>query len=225
MIDPSPFNLTISHCNQSLRRALQIYLLSSSACSYACKGMIKFSTTILVRKLFSQIHFCISSPNLALRLHWILPFTLPAYPLSKRKSSNWLLRWLLRCVPWMISSSLDGLMTSRKSLAQYIPTCSTVNHSLFKMDLCSMVKPSTSHHQKGEGPWYYAPVKQRHYQCTVACLWLCLLAWYQQGHLGCCLVMFNMHEISGQECSCTTHANTYSITSLADMCIGHFHIG
>ena len=32
-------------------------------------------------------------------LHWILPSTMPTYPLSKRKPSNWLLRWMLKCVP------------------------------------------------------------------------------------------------------------------------------
>ena len=52
-------------------------------------------------------------------------------------------------MPWLISSSLAGLMTSRKSHTQYVPTGNTVNHSLLKMDLCSMEKPSSSLHQKG----------------------------------------------------------------------------
>ena len=56
------------------------------------------------KKWPSQIHFHISDPNLALRLHWILPSTMPTYPLSKRKPSNWLLRWMPRCMHWMISS-------------------------------------------------------------------------------------------------------------------------
>ena len=37
---PSPLNLTISHWNQSLRRALQIHLSSCSACYYACKDYV-----------------------------------------------------------------------------------------------------------------------------------------------------------------------------------------
>ena len=83
--------------------------------------------------------------NLALRLHWILPSTMPAYPLSERKHSNWLLRWISRCMPQLISSSL----TSRKYHAHYIPTGNTMGHSLLKMDLCSMEKSSSSLHQKG----------------------------------------------------------------------------
>ena len=51
MVDPLPLNLTISHWNQSLRRALQIHLPSCCACSYACKGMIKISTTTLVMEI------------------------------------------------------------------------------------------------------------------------------------------------------------------------------
>ena len=149
MVDPSPLNLTISHWNQSLRRALQIHLPSCSTCYYACKGMIMFFATALERKWPSQIHFHISSPNLALRLHWILPSTMPACPLSERKPSNWLLRWMLRCMPWLISSSLAGPVTSRKSLTHYTPTSNTVSHSLLKMDLCSVEKPSSSLHQKG----------------------------------------------------------------------------
>ena len=108
MVDPSPLNLTISHWNHSLRRAFLIHLPSCHACSYACKGMIMFFTTALVRKWPTQIHSHVSSPNLALRLHWILSSTMLTCPLSKRKPSNWPLRWMLRCVPWMISSSLAG---------------------------------------------------------------------------------------------------------------------
>ena len=83
MVDPSPLNLTISHWNQSLRRALQIHLPSCSACSYACKGMIMCFTTTLVRKWSSQIHSNISCPNMALRLYWILPSTMPICSLSE----------------------------------------------------------------------------------------------------------------------------------------------
>ena len=36
------------------------------------------------------------------------------------------------------------------------------NHSLLKMDLCCMEKPSSSLHQKGRGPWYSVPVTPRH---------------------------------------------------------------
>ena len=97
----------------------------------------------------SQIHSHISSPNLALRLHWILTSTMPACPLSKRKPSNWLLRWMLRCMPWLTSTPLAGLMISRKFHIHYIPTGNTMSHSLLKMDLCSMEKPSSFLHQKG----------------------------------------------------------------------------
>ena len=77
----------------------------------------------------------------------------------------------------------------------------------------------------GEGPWYSAPVSSRHHQNTVTCPWLPLLAWHQQSHWGSCLVMQDRHEISGPECCCTTHTNTYTFTSLTDRCIRHFHIG
>ena len=179
MVDSSPLNMTIGQWNQSLRRALQIHLHGCSKCSYTCKGVIMFFATSLVRKWPSQIHFHVSSLNLALRLQWILASTMPTCPLSKRKPSNWLLRWMLRCMPWLISS-LAGLMTPRKSHTQYIPTGNTMYHLLLKMDLYSMKKPSSSL-QKGKGPWYSAPITPRHNQNTVVCPWLCLLAWYQQG--------------------------------------------
>ena len=50
MVDPSPLNLTISHWNQSLTKALQIHLHGCSAYSYACKGMTMFFATTLERK-------------------------------------------------------------------------------------------------------------------------------------------------------------------------------
>ena len=37
----------------------------------------------------------------------------------------------------------------KESHTHYIPTGNTVSHSLLKMDLCSMEKPSSSLHQKG----------------------------------------------------------------------------
>ena len=172
MVDPSPLNLTISHWNQSLRRALQMHLPGCSKCYYACKGMIMFFTTALERKWPSQIHFHDSSPNLALRLHWVLLSTIPIYPLPDRKPSNWLLRWMLRCVPWLISSSLAGPMTSRKSHACYVPTGNTVNHPLLKMNSCSVEKSSS----------FLCTNHARVLPNTVACLWLCFLAWYQQGY-------------------------------------------
>ena len=89
------------------------------------------------------------NPKLALILHWILPSTMLACPLSQRKPSNWVWRWMLRCVPWLTSSSLAGLITSRKSHIHCIPTGNTVNHPLLKMDSCSMENPSSSLHQKG----------------------------------------------------------------------------
>ena len=115
MVDPSSLNLTVNHWNQSLRRVLQIHLPDGSTCYYACKGMVIFFARAPERKWSSQIHFLISSPKLALILHWILPSTMPTCPLSKRKPSNWLLRWMLTCMPWLASSSLAGPMTSRKS--------------------------------------------------------------------------------------------------------------
>ena len=50
-----------------------------------------------------------------------------------------------------------------------IPTGNTMSHSLLRMDLCSVEKPSSSLWQKGEGPWYSALITSRHYQNTVAC--------------------------------------------------------
>ena len=149
MVDPSPLNLTTSHWNQSVRKGLQIHLPGCSACYYVCNGMIMFFTTALVRKWLSQIHSHVSSPNMSPRLHWILPFTMPTCPLSERKSSNWFLRWMLRFMPWLISSSLAGLMISRKSHSHYIPTCNTMNQSLLRMNLFSVEKPSSSLHHKG----------------------------------------------------------------------------
>ena len=119
-------------------------------------------------------------PSLGLRLHWILPSTMLAC--LKGSPLNWLLRWMLRCMPWLTSSSLARPTTSRKSHIHYIPTGNTVNHLLLKMDLCSMKKPSSSLHQKGKGPWYTAPVTPRQHQNTVTFLWLNFLAWYKQGH-------------------------------------------
>ena len=92
---------------------------------------------------------------------------------------------------------------------------------LFCMDEALIIPPSEREKVLGT-------LHQSHQGITktqVTCPWLCLLAWYQQGHWGSCLAMWNMHEISGPECCCTTHTNTYTFTSLADMCIRHFHIG
>ena len=189
MVDPSPLNLTIRHWNQSLRRALQIHLPSCSTCFYACKGMIIFFTTTLERKWPSQIHFHVPSPNQALRLYWTLPSTMSTCPLSKRKPSNWPLRWVLRCMPWLISSPLAGPMISRKLHIHYVPTGNTVNHSLLRWTCVSWRSPYHPSIRKGEGPWYSAPITLRHYQNTVGCLWLCFLAWYQQGHYISCLAM------------------------------------
>ena len=89
--------------------------------------------------------------------------------------------------------ALAGLMTSRKSHAYYIPTENTMSHSLLKLNLCFMEKPSSSLHKNGrkslvpytnhteaspkitkslhhpsirmgEGPWYLTPITQRHHQ-------------------------------------------------------------
>ena len=136
------------------------------------------------------------------------------------------LRWMLRCVPWLISSSLAGPMTSRKSHAHYVPIGNTISHSLLKMDLCCVEKPSSSLHQKGRRSLVlctnHTKALPKH---AVAFLWLCFQTWYQQGHWGSCLAMWNMHEISSPEWCYTTHTNTYTFMSLADMCMGHLHIG
>ena len=52
-------------------------------------------------------------------------------------------------MPWLISSSLASPMILRKSHTHYISTGNTVNHSLLKMDLCSVKKLSSFLHQKG----------------------------------------------------------------------------
>ena len=146
-------HFTIKSDHKPLESITKKSLADTSAwlqqCYYACKGMIMFFTTALERKWTSQIHFHISSPNLARRLYWILPSTMPPCPLPERKTSEWLLRWMLRCLPCLISSSLAGLMISRKSHTHYVPTGNTVSHLLLKMDLCFMEKPSSSLRQKG----------------------------------------------------------------------------
>ena len=111
--------------------------------------MTIFSINALVRKWSPQIHYHTSSPNLAPRLHWILSSIMLTCHLAKRKPSNWSLRWILRCVPWLTSLSQAGLTMSRKSHIHYIATGNTVNHLLLKMDSCSVEKPLTSLHQKG----------------------------------------------------------------------------
>ena len=189
--------------------------------------MIIFFATALERKWPSQINFHISSPNLALRLHWILPSIMPTCPLSKRKPSNWLLRWMLRCIPgwyhhlWLAWQHQGSPMPTMSLLATlWVTHC-------WRWTCVLRRSPHHPSMRKGEGPWYSAPVTPGHYQNTVACLWLCLLAWYQQGHWGCCLAMWTVHEISGPECCYTTHTNTntYTFTAMADMCIRHLHIG
>ena len=148
MVDPSLLNLTISHCNQSPRRALQIHLPRCSTCSYTCRVWLH---SLLPPSYGNDPprHTQVLSPNLALRLHWILPSTNATCPPSKRKPSNWLLRQMLICMSWLISSSLADPITSRRSYIHCVPTGNTVNHLLFKMDLCSVEKTSSSLNQKG----------------------------------------------------------------------------
>ena len=121
MVDSSPLNLTTSCWSQSPRKTLHIHLPGCSACFYACRGMTTFSVTALVRKWSSYIHSHASSPNLVLRLDLVLPSTMLTCPLFKRKPSNWLLRKMLRCMPWLTSSSPACLMTSKKSHIHYVP--------------------------------------------------------------------------------------------------------
>ena len=96
--------------------------------------------------LLSKIHSHTSSPNMTPRLHWISPSTILACPLSERKPSNWLLRWMLIWMPWLTLPYSASLMTSRKSHVHFIPTGNTVNHSLLKMVLCSVEKSLSSLH-------------------------------------------------------------------------------
>ena len=182
MVDPSPLNLTINHWNETLRRALQIHLPSCNTCSYACKGYGYVLCYHPGKEMALPDTLSHSNPNLALRLHRILPSTMLVHPLSKRKPSNFLFEMvdeMCALTDIIVSGWPDDI---KKSHTNYAPTGNTVNHSLLKMDLCSVEKPSSSCHQKkGEGPWYSAPIIPRHYQNSVACLWLCPLAWYQQG--------------------------------------------
>ena len=143
---PSTLKLTINHWNQSLRRPLQIHLPSCSACYYACNGMTVVFTTALERKWPSQIYLCVSSPNLALKLHWILPSTMPAYPPVQKEALQLAFEMDIQMCALVDIIISAGPMTSRKSNIHYD---NTVSHSLLKMDLCSGEKPSSSLHQKG----------------------------------------------------------------------------
>ena len=113
---------------------------------------------------------------------------MPTCPLSERKSSNWLFRWVLRCMAWLILSSLAGLTGHQGSPDTHnVPTGNTMNHSLLKMDLCSsgeaLIIPPTEREK------IFGTLHQSHQgitKNTVACLWLCLLACYQQGYSRCC---------------------------------------
>ena len=182
MVDSSPLNLTISHWNQSLRRALQIHLSSCSTCYHACKDIIMFFTTALERKWPSLIHFHVSSPSLALRLHWILPSTMPTYPLSEKKPFNWLLRWMLRCVP-LADIIISGWPNNIKEVPhplhpywQHYESLTVEDGIVFHRE-APIIPPS----EKGECPWYL----QQSYQALPkhSCLpMVVFLAWYQQGH-------------------------------------------
>ena len=160
-----------------------------------------------------------------MRLHWILPSTMFTCLLSQRKPSNWLLTWMLRGIPWLISSSLAGSTSSRKSHTHYIPTDNTVNQSLLKMDLCSVEKCSSSLHQKGRR----SLVLYTNHTKTIP-KHSCLPVVVSSG-----LVLTRpLRKLFGNvkhawmsdpECCYTTHTKTYTFTSLADMFIGHLYIG
>ena len=88
---------------------------------------------------------------------------MPACPLSKGKSSNWLLRQMLRCMPgWY--HHLCWSHDIKEVHAHYVPTANTVKHSLLKMDLCSVDQPQSSLHQKGRRSLVSTPIILRHCQ-------------------------------------------------------------
>ena len=96
-------------------------------------------------------------------------------------------------MPWLISSSLAGSPSPTKSLLATL----WVTHC-WRWTCVLWRSPHLPSIRMGDSPWYSAPITPRHYQNTVAWLWLCLLAWYQQDHWGSCLAMWNMHEILAQ---------------------------
>ena len=185
-----PFTIESDHKPLELiakKSLADTHLPGCSACYYACKGMIMFFATALERKWPSQIHFHISSQSLALRLHWILPSTMPACPLSKRKpppTGLWDGCWDV-CPSWN-----HHLWLAQWHQGSPMPTVSLlatpwVTH-FWRWTCVPWRSPHHPYIRKGEGPWYSAPITSRHYLNTIACLWLCFLAWYQQGHWGSC---------------------------------------
>ena len=189
MGDPSPLNLIISHRNQWLRRALQIHLPVCSTCSYTCMGVIMFFTTALVRKWPSQIHSLFKArpgPEIALDItihHTCLsPVQKEALQLAFEMDVE-----MHALADIIIFGWPNDIKEVPHPLCPYWQDC----ESLTVEDL-TCVPWGSSHHlsiRKGECPWYSAPITPRHYQNTVTCPWLCLLAWYQQGHWGSCLAM------------------------------------
>ena len=138
MVDLSPLNLTISHWDQSPRKALQMHLPSCSTCSYSCRGKITFSTTALVRQWSSLIHSHTSSPNLALRLQWILPSIMLTCPLSKRKPPQMAFEADIE-MNALADIIISGWSHDIKEVPHPLcPYWHTMNHLLLKMDLCSV---------------------------------------------------------------------------------------
>ena len=110
-------------------------------------------------------------------------------------------------------------MTSRKYHTHYVPTGSTMSHSLLKMDLCSMEKPSSYLHQKGRRSLVlctnHIKASPKH-SCLLMVVFSSLVSTRPLRWL---FGNVKMHEISGPECCSTTDINTYTFMSLADMCI------
>ena len=127
VVDPSPLNVTISHY-------------------YACKGMIMSLATALERKLPSQIHFYISSPNLALKLHWILPSTLPALPCPKGSSPTgfWDRCWDVCLADIIISGWPDDSKEVPHPLCSYWQHCEshTIEEGLVFYGEAVIIPPS-----------------------------------------------------------------------------------
>ena len=149
MVDPSPLNLTISQWNQSLRRALHIHLPGCSACFYTCKGIITFFATTLVRKWPSQIHSHVFKPKSGPEI--ALDIAIHHACLSPVQKEALQLAFEMDVEMCALADNINsGWHNDIKEVQHhYLTTGNIVNHSLLKMDLCSMEKSSSSLQQKG----------------------------------------------------------------------------
>ena len=193
MINPSPLNQTIGHWNQSLKKPLQIHLSGCSACSYACKSMIMFFATALVRKCPPRYTLTFQAKTLP--WHCIGYCHPPACPLLKRKPSNMAFEMDVEntCPGWY-HHPLAVWMTSRKSHAHNIPTSNTMNHLLLKMDLWPVEKILSSLHQKGRRSLVLCTKNTKalpKHSCLPMIVSSCLVSARPLGSLA----IWNMHEI------------------------------